>query len=248
MKDSPYETSNDGWDAGVDVDAPSIVPDSSARDEEACPAAASEPTPAETNRKTRGNETKPMAVDSHGRDDVVDTSIENEEESSHDDITNQVQDCLGSDGSSELSTPPQSSPAPQAPPDMATRAGDMDDGAMDMDTPKDAQNSDINESNSLEGLKDTENKGDDMEPSEMTTTAAPKTRRPKGAKNEELKDIILQKVTGPQSLGNKILRIDGRVENPPNGNAWKDFRCYRNNQDIGSLWEVRQEWFARNKH
>ncbi|KAL1960028.1 hypothetical protein VTO42DRAFT_200 [Malbranchea cinnamomea] len=63
--------------------------------------------------------------------------------------------------------------------------------------------------------------------------------------NSTLKDIILKNVTSPQALGNKILAIDGRITDPPNGNAWKEFRCYRNNQDIGSLWEIRQEWFVR---
>jgi len=60
-------------------------------------------------------------------------------------------------------------------------------------------------------------------------------------------DIILAGVREPGTLGNKILRLDGRITHPPHGNAWKDFRCYRNNQDMGSLWEVRQAWFVRRK-
>ncbi|KAL1998099.1 hypothetical protein VTN02DRAFT_6856 [Thermoascus thermophilus] len=62
---------------------------------------------------------------------------------------------------------------------------------------------------------------------------------------EQVKDIILPNVTGPGALANKILQVDGRIRNPPNGNAWKEFRCYRNNQDMGSLWEVRQAWFFK---
>ncbi|WEW61515.1 hypothetical protein PRK78_007005 [Emydomyces testavorans] len=63
----------------------------------------------------------------------------------------------------------------------------------------------------------------------------------------QLKDIVFSGVRGPTSLHNKILQIDGRITNPPNGNAWKDFRCYRNNQDMGSLWEIRQAWYLRTR-
>ncbi|KAK2773574.1 hypothetical protein FQN53_004112 [Emmonsiellopsis sp. PD_33] len=64
---------------------------------------------------------------------------------------------------------------------------------------------------------------------------------------EEPKDIIIPSINGPGRLGSRILEIDGRITDPPNGNAWKEFRCYRDNQDMGSLWEVRQGWFVRMK-
>ncbi|KAL1863731.1 hypothetical protein Plec18167_000827 [Paecilomyces lecythidis] len=60
-----------------------------------------------------------------------------------------------------------------------------------------------------------------------------------------IENIILPNVAGPQTLANKILEMDGRITNPPNSNAWKQFRCYRNNQDMGSLWEVRQTWYLK---
>ena len=50
-----------------------------------------------------------------------------------------------------------------------------------------------------------------------------------------------------QALENKIIEVDGRVTNPPNGNAWKCIRCLRNNQDRGSLWEMREEYFVYHK-
>ncbi|KZF21384.1 hypothetical protein L228DRAFT_262406 [Xylona heveae TC161] len=53
-------------------------------------------------------------------------------------------------------------------------------------------------------------------------------------------DVILKGVVGPTMLANEILRVDGRVEKPPNGNGWKEFRCKRDNQDMGSIWEMRQ--------
>ncbi|KAF4273517.1 hypothetical protein CNMCM8812_007480 [Aspergillus fumigatus] len=60
-------------------------------------------------------------------------------------------------------------------------------------------------------------------------------------------EIILENIGGPTALALKILEVDGRIKDVPNGNAWKEFRSYRNNQDMGSLWEVRQAWYLRGK-
>lgn len=59
--------------------------------------------------------------------------------------------------------------------------------------------------------------------------------------------VILPNVNGATSLGNRMIEVDGRIKQIPNGNAWKEFRCYRNNQDMGSLWEVRQAWYVKQK-
>ncbi|BCR88947.1 uncharacterized protein ACHE_50145S [Aspergillus chevalieri] len=59
--------------------------------------------------------------------------------------------------------------------------------------------------------------------------------------------VVLPEVNGPTYLGNKMIEVDGRIKHIPNGNAWKEFRCYRDNQDMGSLWEVRQAWYVRRK-
>lgn len=59
--------------------------------------------------------------------------------------------------------------------------------------------------------------------------------------------VILMDILGATNLENKLIKLDGRVEDIPNGNAWKEFRCYRNNQDMGSLWEVRQAWYVKQK-
>ena len=58
-------------------------------------------------------------------------------------------------------------------------------------------------------------------------------------------EIIVTDIQGLTALSTKIIEIDGRIKEIPNGNAWKEFRSYRNNQDMGSLWEVRQAWFLR---
>lgn len=56
---------------------------------------------------------------------------------------------------------------------------------------------------------------------------------------------ILMDIQGATNLGNTLINIDGRIQEIPNGNAWKEFRCYRNNQDMGSLWEIRQAWYIK---
>jgi len=58
-------------------------------------------------------------------------------------------------------------------------------------------------------------------------------------------DMLTAPMVGPQGLSTKILEVDGRVTNPPNGNAWKDFRCKRDNQDMGSLFEIRQDYYEK---
>lgn len=56
---------------------------------------------------------------------------------------------------------------------------------------------------------------------------------------------ILMDIQGATNLGNMLINIDGRIQEIPNGNAWKEFRCYRNSQDMGSLWEIRQAWYIK---
>lgn len=61
----------------------------------------------------------------------------------------------------------------------------------------------------------------------------------------ETGEIVYENILTPNQLGSRILEVDGRIKDPPNGNAWKDYRCFRNNQDMGSLWEVRHLWYTR---
>lgn len=93
----------------------------------------------------------------------------------------------------------------------------------------------------------------DIEPSQ----SAPETngKKPVGVEpsqstsesHREYDEVVIPDVQGPSALTHKILEIDGRVTNATNGNAWKEIRCYRDNQDMGTLWEVRQAWFAKKK-
>ncbi|CAG8896628.1 unnamed protein product [Penicillium egyptiacum] len=58
-------------------------------------------------------------------------------------------------------------------------------------------------------------------------------------------EIIVPNLSSPQALVLKILQIDGRMPNGRTSNAWKEIRCYRNNQDMGSLFDVREAWFLQ---
>ncbi|CEJ59516.1 hypothetical protein PMG11_08139 [Penicillium brasilianum] len=72
-------------------------------------------------------------------------------------------------------------------------------------------------------------------PSELQTTS-----------NEPV-EIILSNISTPMVLVREILRIDGRKAGSRTSNSWKEIRCYRKNQDMGSLFDVRQIWFAKQK-
>ncbi|KAG0160563.1 hypothetical protein PDIDSM_8093 [Penicillium digitatum] len=61
----------------------------------------------------------------------------------------------------------------------------------------------------------------------------------------EFDEIIVPNLPSPQALVHKILQIDGRMPNGRTANAWKEIRCYRNNQDMGSLFDVREAWFLQ---
>lgn len=88
-----------------------------------------------------------------------------------------------------------------------------------------------------------------MDDTDVTTdvASARENEEPKAPEDndEDVKEVIIPDIQGPGPLGLKIIQMDGRVKNIPNGNAWKEFRCYRDNQDMGTLWEIRQAWFLK---
>ena len=58
-------------------------------------------------------------------------------------------------------------------------------------------------------------------------------------------DVILYEVTGLYALEKKILEIDGRVKSGSRtASTWRDIRCRRDEQDMGSLFEIRDEYYA----
>lgn len=53
------------------------------------------------------------------------------------------------------------------------------------------------------------------------------------------------RIANPRKLETRIMEIEGRPELAGGSNAWKFFRCLRDHQDMGALWEVRQAYFER---
>ena len=80
-----------------------------------------------------------------------------------------------------------------------------------------------------------------------STSTEKKDTAPSQYTTNEMDEIILSNITSPQALVLKILQIDGRMPNGRTANAWKELRCYRNNQDMGSLFDVRETWFLQHE-
>ncbi|OBT78836.1 hypothetical protein VF21_02536 [Pseudogymnoascus sp. 05NY08] len=52
---------------------------------------------------------------------------------------------------------------------------------------------------------------------------------------------IITEINGPERICKAAVEADGRVKGKlPNGNSWKTVRVLRNNQDLGTLWDIRQ--------
>ncbi|KAJ5166424.1 uncharacterized protein N7482_005205 [Penicillium canariense] len=79
------------------------------------------------------------------------------------------------------------------------------------------------------------------EPPTSLTTSPPKAQ----PTADEPDEIIVPDISSPMVLVHKILQIDGRRPDGRTSNSWKEIRCYRKNQDMGSLWDVRQTWFSK---
>ncbi|KAJ5622940.1 hypothetical protein N7490_011545 [Penicillium lividum] len=71
-----------------------------------------------------------------------------------------------------------------------------------------------------------------QDPSEVVSTNKPE-------------EVIVRDVTSPRALVQEILATDGRAVGKRTANSWKEFRCYRNNQDMGSPWDIRQTWYYK---
>ncbi|KAJ6024254.1 hypothetical protein N7540_005051 [Penicillium herquei] len=63
--------------------------------------------------------------------------------------------------------------------------------------------------------------------------------------NDGYEEVIICDIATPRMLVQSMLVVDGRRKDGRTSNAWKEVRCYRNNQDMGSLWDVRQAWFFK---
>jgi hypothetical protein len=134
------------------------------------------------------------------------------------------------------------------------------DGRMEIHVPQPLQEPKIEPAESAtDGLNVKEEQGQSeggvkemvilTEAEQRTTKPTQQTPLPQTTTEEQkdtpLKDVILKNVVSPKTVEDKILRIDGRITNPSHGNAWQSFRCFRRNDDMGSLWDIRQHWYAR---
>lgn len=72
---------------------------------------------------------------------------------------------------------------------------------------------------------------------------------PSGAQptTDEPDEIIVPDISSPMVLVKLILQMDGRRPDGRTANSWKEIRCYRKNQDMGSLFDVRQAWYLKQK-
>lgn len=78
---------------------------------------------------------------------------------------------------------------------------------------------------------------------EEDTTPTTKLPQPHETTAHQRGEILVRNISNPSTLATKILKVDGRRSGFRHSNSWQEFRCYRNNQDMGSLWDVRQAWF-----
>lgn len=77
--------------------------------------------------------------------------------------------------------------------------------------------------------------------------SSPPATQPTKSTNNEPEEVTVHDIISPNALVQKILSVDGRKTGARVANAWRDIRCYRNNQDMGSLWDIRQAWFLKNE-
>ena len=63
---------------------------------------------------------------------------------------------------------------------------------------------------------------------------------------EFAEDVVVVSVLTLNNLEDKVLDIDGRMpsKDAPASSAWRAMRAKRNNQDLGSLFEMRDEYFV----
>lgn len=66
-----------------------------------------------------------------------------------------------------------------------------------------------------------------------------------GKASEDLQeDVMLYNITTLRQLEKNFIEVDGRVRDLPAVNSWKAMRCKRNNQDLGTLFEMRENYYV----
>ncbi|KAI9669820.1 MAG: hypothetical protein M1817_004561 [Caeruleum heppii] len=63
-------------------------------------------------------------------------------------------------------------------------------------------------------------------------------------------DVMIDGIHGPQAIMDAIIKEDGRLDpkKVPSSNGWKCFRVKRSQQDLGTLWDMREAyWLTKTK-
>ena len=97
----------------------------------------------------------------------------------------------------------------------------------------------------VESKNTTPRPGDAEAPSMASPSPAPSSQL--SAIPSDVDDVVLASITTLQALEDKIVTIDGRLGKKVDGNAFKSIRVKRNNQDLGTLFEIREEWYVYKK-
>lgn len=133
---------------------------------------------------------------------------------------------------------PDSSKAQEVQPKLENKADEIDAG----------------ESTNLEGTEvDAKNTPQENEIPESTVSeesnlkgASTQTNGDQSSTPAFQEEDILHSISGLKQLENKIVDVDGRFNSKDLGtiNSWKQFRGIRKNQDLGTLFEMREDFYV----
>ena len=126
--------------------------------------------------------------------------------------------------------------------DIAEDIEVKNDEAEDRNVENDATQVKSSDPSHVESQTTTSRPCDTEVPSIASPSPAPSSQL--SAIPSDVDDVILASITTLQALEDKIVTIDGRLGKKVDGNAFKCIRVKRNNQDLGSLFEIREEWYV----
>ena len=158
------------------------------------------------------------------------------------------------DEATEASTNRDGSLITEEVPKTSTPPGGSRDAAFVLDKNIDEPNAAEDTVSENNGVKANNGGPDDATPQ----AAAPEEEQPNGESpptnraqssalaSQEAEDDVLHSVSSLTQLEHTIIDIDGRFKSKDLAvqNAWKNFRGIRDNQDLGSLFEMREEFFV----
>ena len=118
----------------------------------------------------------------------------------------------------------------------------MNNNAEDNNLENDNAQAKSSDPGNVEGKRTLLRSYDAEAPSMANPSPAPSSQL--SAIPSDIDDVVLASITTLQALEDKIVTIDGRLGKKVDGNAFKSIRVKRNNQDLGTLFEIREEWYV----